>query len=374
METWWTGRRLSAKEGLLTYDPHSWEDRLFHERIVNDVNANPKATWKAAYNKFASRAAPTPSASQDVMKKAMADSIRSQDYKPSQILADTEERIKYLVSANITLPAKFDARLQWPLCASVHRIVNQAGCGSCWAMAATSVMSDRICIASDGHHQPQISAQDLISCCPHCGGCRGTVWALYSFVHWKEHGLVTGDSYGSFEGCKPYQKKPDCGFPCSTKTYNSPNQDTCEHKCQSLYAKQYNDDLQRAQTVYWVKPNDLNSVFYPERMTALSKLIDKVGAETLLKREIVLSGPILGCFSVYEEFQHYTSGIYQSRTSANSSELYGHCAKIIGWGEEKGIRYWIWANTWGRSWGEHGFFRVTMDELPEDGAAGIPIV
>lgn len=74
-------------------------------------------------------------------------------------------------------------------------------------MAATSVMSDRICIHTKAKLQPQISSQDLIECCPHCGGyiffyyvyliwdcfiCRGTVWALFSFVHWKEHGIVTG--------------------------------------------------------------------------------------------------------------------------------------------------------------------------------------
>lgn len=46
METWWTSRKQSAKDAELTYERHSSEDQLFHERIVNDVNANPKSTWK----------------------------------------------------------------------------------------------------------------------------------------------------------------------------------------------------------------------------------------------------------------------------------------------------------------------------------------
>jgi hypothetical protein len=45
-------------------------------------------------------------------------------------------------------------------------------------------------------------------------------------------------------------------------------------------------------------------------------------------------------------------------TSSNTKELYGHCAKLIGWGEEGGFPYWIYMNTWGRAWGENGGFLV----------------
>lgn len=42
-------------------------------------------------------------------------------------------------------------------------------------------------------------------------------------------------------------------------------------------------------------------------------------------------------------------------TSPNTKELYGHCAKLIGWGEEaNGDRFWTYMNTWGQSWGENG--------------------
>ncbi|KHJ90855.1 hypothetical protein OESDEN_09258 [Oesophagostomum dentatum] len=81
-------------------------------------------------------------------------------------------------------------------------------------------------------------------------------------------------------------------------------------------------------------------------------------------------GPVLACFTLYEDFQHYTSGIYKT-DETRSLQLYGHCAKLMGWGEERGVKYWLYANTWGRDWGEHGFFRIDMSEIPEEVVAGV---
>ena len=59
--------------------------------------------------------------------------------------------------------------------------------------------------------------------------------------------------------------------------------------------------------------------------------------------------------TVYEDFLNYESGIYQHISGSYLGGLY---VRIIGWGIENGIKYWIVVNTWGKSWGENGFFRV----------------
>lgn len=72
-------------------------------------------------------------------------------------------------------------------------------CFGLQAVSTSSVMSDRVCIASVGAIQVNISAQQLAACCVDCGmGCNGgypdKAWPFFF-----EHGLVTGGDYDSSE-------------------------------------------------------------------------------------------------------------------------------------------------------------------------------
>lgn len=61
------------------------------------------------------------------------------------------------------------------------------------------MFSDRLCIASEGEININMSAENLLSCCAYCGqGCDGG----YPDMAWKyiqSHGIVTGGDYGSHE-------------------------------------------------------------------------------------------------------------------------------------------------------------------------------
>ncbi|KAF7245846.1 Tubulointerstitial nephritis antigen-like [Varanus komodoensis] len=68
---------------------------------------------------------------------------------------------------------------------------------------------------------------------------------------------------------------------------------------------------------------------------------------------------------VYEDFFMYRHGVYRhTPVAAGQHRRHGtHSVKITGWGEERTAdgsreKYWIAANSWGRDWGEHGYFRI----------------
>ena len=74
--------------------------------------------------------------------------------------------------------------------------------------------------------------------------------------------------------------------------------------------------------------------------------------------EIMNQGPVQAIMEIYTDFFLYRSGIYQ-RTHLSSTVLAGyHAVRVLGWGEEGGVKYWTVANSWGSHWGEEVFFRI----------------
>jgi cathepsin B len=210
--------------------------------------------------------------------------------------------------ATVDLPVNFDARDQWGTdCPSLFDIRDQAGCGSCWAVAAASSMTDRICIASNGIRTPYLSAVDILACCGYqCGTCRGgqpeAAWKYFT-----TDGCVTGGSWESKSGCYPYPFK-QCGH-TSTSTLPSCGGEgaqrtpVCKKKCNNRI--DWNKDKQFASNYYRVS----NSI-------------------TAIQQELFKNGPFEATFYVYEDFLHYKSGIY---THTTGQMLGGHAVKLIGW-------------------------------------------
>ena len=74
--------------------------------------------------------------------------------------------------------------------------------------------------------------------------------------------------------------------------------------------------------------------------------------------ELMTNGPVQAVMEVYTDFFMYGSGIYQ-KTNLSSNLVVGHHAvRIVGLGQDGGVRFWRVANSWGTEWGEEGFFRI----------------
>ena len=216
---------------------------------------------------------------------------------------------------NLGVPDNFDPRKEkWPQC--IHAIRNQGHCGSCWAHGSSEALSDRFCIAGK---DVVLSPQDLTSCDRYDHGCNGG-GIIEPFRWMMGTGIVT-------DACFPYVSGDGHVPPCITKCQN--NDPLVKYKCKS------------------------GSIVEVESISAEQK-------------ELYDHGPLDTGFNVYEDFKYYKSGIYEHKSGGY---LGGHAVKVLGWGLENGVHYWICANSWGEAWGEAGFFRIKWGQCDIDGGA-----
>jgi len=320
------------------------KQKMSRQEMADLINNKEGGTWKATVNsRF----------SDDNHKQLkMLLGARKRDTNPRKHLFKTQPKFNGKPS---NIPDQFDSRTQWPNCADViGTIPDQSACGSCWAVSSASVMSDRVCIGSNGEVKTPISANDLISCCYSCGdGCDGG-WPDETFYTWQSDGVVTGSGYLQDTGCSPYPF-PVCEhhsptktkYPqCATDIYDTPK---CSKKCQSSYSdKTYKQDKTFGQSPVFFTLDNEN-----------------------VQKEIQANGPVVFTFDVYEDFELYSGGIYQHTTG---DYLGGHAVRCIGWGVENGTPYWLIANSWNEDWGEEGYFRIIRGQddcgIEEEVSAG----
>lgn len=150
-------------------------------------------------------------------------------------------------------------------------------------------------------------------------------------------GLVTGDLYGNNGWCQAYLMAP-CAhhttsdiYPPCVGTLPTP---ACSNSCDSdsTYPTSYSQDLHKG-----------------------SKAYNVIGSVKTIQTDIMTNGPVEVAFTVYEDFLTYKSGVYHH---VKGKELGGHAVKMIGWGVENNIPYWLIVNSWNTSWGENGLFKI----------------
>jgi cathepsin B len=268
--------------------------------------------------------------------------------------AEKKLKVKEILSLE-ALPDNFDLRTQYPQCESLREVRDQSNCGSCWAFGAAEAMSDRICIASGGKLQTRISTDNLLSCCYECGdGCNGG-YPDAAWEFWQSEGLPTGGLFQDGTTCQPYSFPP-CDHhvvgkygPCGGDDYATPE---CKNYCQKGYPKTFEQDKWYASSAYGVSSK-----------------------ESSIMTEIYKNGSVEVAFTVYEDFLNYKSGVYKK---TKGRALGGHAVKMIGWGIENGVKYWLVVNSWNEGWGDNGTFKILRGSnhcgIEGEVVAGIPII
>jgi len=224
--------------------------------------------------------------------------------------SDEDANEIYAESPLLAVPTNFDSRTQWG--GKVHAIRDQQQCGSCWAFGASEALSDRFAIKSGGKVDVVLSPEDMVSCDTSDMGCNGG-YINKAWKYLETKGIVA-------DSCFPYTagkgKAPGCQSTCSDgKAFK-------KYKCAA------------------------GTTVHPVTVSAT-------------KSEIYANGPLEGAFTVYEDFFNYKSGVYHHVSGGVAG---GHAIKVLGFGTEGGLDYWLCANSWGTSFGEKGFFKIKQGD------------
>lgn len=312
------------------------EERL---AVLKEIEGTPGVLWQAGISERFANKSMKPQLG--VTKKGM------------------EERRKFAaehvgLSKDLLLPASFDSEENWPHCAKViGDIRDQSNCGCCWAFAAASAASDRLCISTNAALLEPLSAQDVCFCAS-SDGCDGgdisTPWRHMKFGGWfGGPGVVTG---GQYQGTGPFGKGfcsdfslPHCHHhgPQGNDPYPAENAPGCPSATSPSCPASCDSTA-----------SDSHANFDEDKLGFNGNMLS-VSGEEQIAQAIKEGGPVETAFTVYADFANYVSGIYHHVTG---NEMGGHAVRIVGWGEENGQKYWKVANSWNPYWGEKGYFRI----------------
>jgi len=276
------------------------EEIAVSTKMIREIN-NKQSLWKAAHNSITR------------MPKSQARRLLGVDFE--NIHSYAWRKAEFTAAQIAAAPETFDSRTQWPQCSTMKDIRNQKHCGSCWAFGAVESMSDRICVHNG--EVVRLSAEDMNSCSKStfssCGSCNGGQPGC-AWTYWVNTGVVSEDCYPYTAGNDSSMITPECKYKCTGNT-----------------ALNWDQDKRKGAKSYTI-----------------------VGEENM-KTELATNGPFEVAFQVYADFMSYSGGIY---THTSGSYEGGHAVKLIGYGEENGVKFWTCANSWDTDWGEDGYFRI----------------
>ncbi len=239
--------------------------------------------------------------------------------KKDEIVSDY--KAGFLKRCCLKKPEKFEWDKKW-----LTKVKDQASCGACWAFAATAVAEARYKITKNLPGKDLDLSEQMLLSCSDAGGCRGG-WPNDAFRFIAGVGLVE-------EWCMPFS---DWNFFLANKK----SETSCSELCPI-----WKDDLYK-----FKEPLFINNLEKYENILCLQKYLKNYGP---LAYTMSVKG------SYYDE---------NDVRRCSSKRKPGHVVAIVGWDDKLGA--WIYKNSWGTNWGDHGYGLVKFGECSLNDEEGI---
>lgn len=251
------------------------------------------------------------------------------------------------------------ASKSWTHLKAIKEIKDQGACGSCWAIAAGTVMAAHAEIKG-GQNSQAYSTQELVACVPNpnrCGGdggCKGATMDLAMEYAVKRGKLST-------EAAWPYDPENVAGAMC-------PNMMLAQNTTS-------NSSSAREPGII-VNPSTSSVAIGFESY----RILPRNSYEPLL-RSLYTTGPV-GVSVAASQWFNYQSGIFDGCEGLADGAVVDHAVVLVAYGAEGGNKYWTLMNSWGATWGENGYIRLLRRDddrkrcatnyKPELGTACVP--
>ena len=276
---------------------------------------------------------------------------------------------KIIDKPSFNLPSSFDGVKIWGN--KLTKVFKQGNCGSCWAFASNSTLADRFNIQSLGKLSIQLSPTKMLLCSNiqndmsenNTGkiqsqevedivnfACFGnTLIEACNYLYVCGSNTTNCISYDNFSNIDEFQSLTNFNnyskLPLCSKI-SGPNLDMCDNR---IVLNSVSEVIGKPARFY--RAFALYGIYG-------STLYNKKGSEKQIRIEIYKWGPVCTAFEVYPDFYTFdpTTDIYE--WNGKGDKISGHAVEIVGWGEENGKKYWQIKNSWGKEWGQNGYFKM----------------